>query len=226
MISFDNVSKKYRGNDHSLHDISFHVDSGEFVTVVGHSGAGKTSIIRLLLGEEKPSQGSIVFDTIPVHELKSGHLPNLRRRIGAVFQESRLLPSKTVFENVAFAMEASGRTDDDIVSDVPYALELVGLGSKASSFPHELSGGERQRLAIARAIINQPEVLVADEPTAHLDPQATSDIVNILKKVHELGTTVLLTTHNRNVVEALKSRVITLRDGRIVRDDPHGNYEL
>lgn len=226
MIVFDNVTKTYRGEAHSLHEVSFKLKQGEFVTVVGHSGAGKTSLIRLLLGEERPSSGSIMFDGIPVHELRSGHLPKLRRRIGAVFQESRLLPSKTVFENVAFAMEAAGRTDDDIVSDVPYALELVGLGDKARSFPHELSGGERQRLAIARAIINQPEVLVADEPTAHLDPTATMEIVQILKKIHELGTTVFLTTHNKNVVEALGMRVITLRHGKVVRDDQHGGYEL
>lgn len=226
MIRFEHVSKKYRGEEHSLHDISFSIKNGEFVTVVGHSGAGKTTLIRLLLGEERPNEGAIVFDGVPVHELRSSHLPKLRRRVGAVFQESRLLPSKTVFENVAFAMEAAGRSDDDIVSDVPYALELVGLGAKSGSFPHELSGGERQRLAIARAIINQPEVLVADEPTAHLDPTATMEIVKILKKIHELGTTVFLTTHNKNVVDALKSRVITLRAGKIVSDDPHGAYEL
>jgi len=224
MIRFEHVTKYYTDEDRSVEDVSFSVHAGEFVSIVGHSGAGKTTLIRLLLGEIKPTSGNIWFDDFDVDELKRSQLPMYRQRIGVVFQDFRLLNNRTAFENVAFAMEAAGKTDDDIVADVPHALELVGLSHKARSFPQEMSGGERQRLAIARAIINQPEVILADEPTGNLDPDSTREIIDILKKINDLGTTVILTTHNKSVVDGLGKRVITLEKGRILKDAPVGRY--
>ena len=227
MIRFENVTKHYDDEpEGSLEKISLSINAGEFVSIVGHSGAGKSTLIRLLMGEIKPTSGNIWFDDFDVDRLHASELPAFRRRLGVVFQDFRLLPNRTAFENVAFAMEAAGKTDDEIVSDVPHALELVGLGHKARSFPSEMSGGERQRLAIARAIINQPEVILADEPTGNLDPQATYDIVQILKKINDLGTTVILTTHNKGIIDALGKRVITIEKGKIVRDDKHGKHSM
>lgn len=224
MIRFEHVTKHFTDDDRPVEDISFSIHAGEFVSVVGHSGAGKTTLIRLLLGEIKPTSGNIWFDDFDVDALKSDDLATYRRRIGVVFQDFKLLPNRTAFENVAFAMEAAGKTDDEIVSDVPHALDLVGLAHKARSFPSEMSGGERQRLAIARAIINQPEVIVADEPTGNLDPQATYEVVQILKKINDLGTTVIITTHNKGIVDSLGKRVMMLEKGRMVRDDKKGKY--
>lgn len=226
MIRFEHVTKYFSDEDLSVEDISLTIHAGEFVSIVGHSGAGKTTLIRLLLGEVKPTAGNIWFDDFDVDRLKQSELPAYRRRIGVVFQDFRLLPNKTAFENVAFAMEAAGKTDEEIVSDVPHALELVGLSHKARAFPHEMSGGERQRLAIARAIINQPEVILADEPTGNLDPQSTYEIVEILKKINDLGTTVILTTHNKGIIDALGKRVITIEKGRIIKDDKHGKHSM
>lgn len=227
MIRFENVTKMYAPEDHGyIENISFSIHAGEFVSIVGHSGAGKTTLIRLLLGEVKPTSGNIWFDDFDVDSLKSDQLPTYRRRIGVVFQDFRLLPNKTAFENVAFAMEAAGKSDDEIVADVPHALELVGLAHKARSFPNEMSGGERQRLAIARAIINQPEVILADEPTGNLDPSSTYEIVEILKKINDLGTTVILTTHNKGIIDSLGKRVITLEKGKIIKDDKHGKHSM
>ena len=160
------------------------------------------------------------------HSLKRRHLHQYRRKIGSVFQDFRLLPQKTAYENISFAMEAAGKTDEEIAADVPYVLRMVDLGEKMWNFPHELSGGEKQRVAIARAIVNQPEIIIADEPTGNLDPVNTHDIVQILKKIHDLGTTVILTTHNKGVIDSLGKRVITMEKGRIIRDDPHGKYVL
>ena len=224
MIRFENVTKYYTDEDLSVENVSLSIHAGEFVSVVGHSGAGKTTLIRLLLGEIKPTSGNIWFDDFDVDALRRSDIPMYRRRIGVVFQDFRLLLNRTAFENVAFAMEAAGKSDDEIVSDVPHALELVGLAHKARSFPNEMSGGERQRLAIARAIINQPEVILADEPTGNLDPQAAHEVIEILKKINDLGTTVILTTHNKGIVDALGKRVITLDKGHIVRDDKVGKY--
>lgn len=226
MIYFDKVSKKYNDGTIALSDIDIKIEPGEFLTIVGHSGAGKTTLLKLLLVEEYPSDGSVFYESEDIHSLKAGEITNLRKKIGAIFQDYRLIPNKTVYENVAFAMEVAGREDEEIEADVPHALKLVGLEHKMNAFPEELSGGEKQRVAIARAIVNQPDVLIADEPTGHLDPINTYDIVQILKKINDLGTTVILTTHNRGVVDELKKRVITLEDGKIVRDDNQGLYSM
>ena len=226
MIYFDKVSKIYSDNSVALSEVSFSVAPKEFVSIVGHSGAGKTTLLKMLLAEERPSAGSVFFESLNVHNLEKTSVTKYRRRIGAVFQDFRLLPHKTAFENVAFAMEAAGKTDQEIGSDVPHVLELVDLGSKMLNFPHELSGCEKQRVAIARAIVNQPDVIIADEPTGNLDPINTFEIVQILKKINDLGTTVILTTHNKGVVDSLGKRVITLDRGKIVRDDRAGKYSL
>lgn len=225
MIYFDNVTKLY--SDHAaLSDVTFGIEAGEFVSIVGHSGAGKTSLIRLLLAEDKPTSGSVFFESTNVHRIKNRYIPEYRRRIGTIFQDFRLLPNKTAYENIAFALEVAGRPDEEIRSDVPQVLELVDISSKALHFPSELSGGEKQRVAIARAIISQPDVLIADEPTGNLDPVNTYDIIQILKKIHDMGTTVILTTHNKGVIDALKRRVITMENGKVIRDDKHGKYIL
>ncbi len=226
MIYFDKVSKVYNDSSVALDEVTFTIKQGEFISLVGHSGAGKTTLLKLLLVEEVPSAGSVFFESTDIHSLRSTDLHRFRRKIGTVFQDFRLLPQKTAYENIAFAMEASGKSDDEIEADVPEVLELVGLGEKLSSFPHELSGGERQRVAIARAIINQPEVIIADEPTGNLDPINTYEVVEILKKINDSGTTVVLTTHNKGVVDAIGRRVITMDRGKIVRDDKEGRYVL
>lgn len=224
MIYFNNVTKHYTDKDRSITDVNLTINQGEFVSIVGHSGAGKTTLIKLLMAETTPSSGTIFFEDQDIAKLKGTALTTYRRRVGVVFQDFRLLPNKTAFENIAFAMEVAGRSDEDIVTDVPYALELVGLSNKAYDFPHQMSGGEKQRLAIARAIINQPEVIIADEPTGNLDPTATAEVIGILKKINDLGTTVILTTHNSGVVDKLGKRVVHLENGRISNDAKVGMY--
>lgn len=226
MIDFKNVSKRYSDNSLALHEVSFTILPKEFISIVGHSGAGKTTLLKMILAEERPTVGSVLIEDVDIHALKPKELNRFRRKIGAVFQDFKLLPHKTAFENIAFAMEVAGRSDDEILADVPHVLELVDLGHKMNSFPHELSGGEKQRVAIARAIVNQPDLIIADEPTGNLDPINTYEIVQILKKIHDLGTTVILTTHNKGVVDLLGKRVITMDKGKIVRDDPEGRYVL
>ncbi|MES2059867.1 MAG: cell division ATP-binding protein FtsE [Patescibacteria group bacterium] len=226
MIYFDKVFKTYPNNTTALSDVSFTIKPKEFVSIVGHSGAGKTSLIKMILGEEKPSKGSVYFESVNIHNLRKDAITDYRRRIGTVFQDFRLLPNLTVYENVAFAMEACGRGDEEIAADVPHVLELVGLGNKMMNFPHELSGGEKQRVAIARAIVNQPDVVIADEPTGNLDPVSTHDVIEILKKINDLGTTVILTTHNKGVIDFVHSRVITMEGGKVARDDKQGKYAI
>ena len=226
MIYYDKVSKVYPDKSIALDAVSFGVEPKEFVTIVGHSGAGKTTLIKLLIAEDYPTTGSVFFESTDIHRLNKKQMSKLRRRIGTVFQDYRLIPNKTVYENIAFAMEAAGRKDTEVVSDVPHVLELVDLAHKIWNFPHELSGGERQRVAIARAIVNQPDIVIADEPTGNLDPVNTFEIVRILQKINELGTTILLTTHNKGVVDAVKGRVITMEKGKVVRDDKEGKYVL
>ncbi|MBU0612371.1 cell division ATP-binding protein FtsE [Patescibacteria group bacterium] len=224
MIYFNNVSKVYSKDSVALENVTLTVTAGEFVSVVGHSGAGKTTLVKMILADDRPSEGTVFFESVNVHKLRSNDLTRLRRRIGAVFQDFKLLPNKTAYENIAFAMEAVGKTSREIASDVPNVLDLVDLGNKIHHFPHQMSGGEKQRLAIARAIINQPELIIADEPTGNLDPVNTYEVIQILKKINDLGTTVILTTHNRGVVESVGKRVITLENGKIVRDDKSGKY--
>jgi cell division transport system ATP-binding protein len=226
VIYFDRVSKVYADDSVALEDVSFSVEPGEFISFVGHSGAGKTTLVKMLLAEERPSSGAVFFESINIHDLPLNRINHLRRKIGTVFQDFRLLPQKTAYENIAFAMEAAGRPDVEIRSDVPHVLELVDLGDKINSFPGELSGGEQQRVAIARAIVNQPDVVIADEPTGNLDPVNTFEVVQILKKINDLGTTVILTTHNKGVIDSLKKRVITMDRGKVIRDDREGRYIL
>ncbi len=225
MIYFNNVTKKYK-DEMSLEDVTLSIAPGEFVSIVGHSGAGKTTLTKLILAEEKPTEGTIFFESTDIHKLSSRELMNFRRKVGTVFQDFRLLPNKTAYENIAFAMEATGKDDDEIAADVPHVLALVDLAHRMTHFPHQLSGGEKQRLAIARAIITQPELIIADEPTGNLDPVNTTEVVNILKKINDLGTTIILTTHNRSVIDAVGKRVITLDKGKVIRDDKDGKYML
>ncbi len=202
----------------ALDDVTLTITPGEFVSVVGHSGAGKTTLAKLILVDEKPSLGTVFFESTDLHQLNSKDLTKLRQRIGVVFQDFKLLQNRTTYENIAFAMEALGKTDEEIQNDVPHVLELVNMLDKIHHFPHQLSGGEQQRLAIARAIINQPELIIADEPTGNLDPVNTHEVVQILKKINDLGTTIIMTTHNHGVVESVNKRVITMENGRIIKD--------
>ena len=228
MIYFDNVSKVYRNGVEStaLDCVTLSIEPKEFVSIVGHAGAGKTTLLKMILAEERPSSGTVFFESTDIHKIPRAKLHDLRRKIGTVFQDFRLIPGMTAFENIAFAMEAAGRSDEEIEGDVPHVLELVDLAEKAHSFPHELSGGERQRVAIGRAIVNQPDVLLADEPTGNLDPINTYQVVEILKRINELGTTVVLTSHNKGVIDSLGRRVITMDSGHVVRDDKEGRYIL
>lgn len=228
MISFTNVSKQYgNGANHIvLQDITLKIEPQEFITLVGKSGAGKSTLVKLMIGEEKPTNGKIIIAGKEVNRMRSSELPALRRRIGVVFQDFRLLPKKNVYENVAFAMEVAGRPQMEIKDIVPQMLDMVGLAERAEHFPHQLSGGEKQRVAIARAMINRPMVIVADEPTGNLDPINTGDIVKLLIKINELGTTVILATHSKDIVDALSKRVVSLDGGKIIRDEQNGTYIL
>jgi cell division transport system ATP-binding protein len=226
MIVFQGVSKSYNDHSSALEDVDFEIGPGEFVSLTGRSGAGKSTIIKLLIREDKPTKGRVFFGQYEVNKLKDNDLPAFRRHIGVVFQDFRLLPAKTAYENVAFALEVAGRPQREIAELVPQVLDMVGLGDKMKNFPGELSGGERQRVAIARAMIHRPEVIIADEPTGNLDPFHTFEIVKLLEKINELGTTVLLATHDKEVINSLEKRVITLDKGRIVRDEKKGKYML
>lgn len=224
MILFDRVSKRYPDDSVAVDDVSFSIEQGEFVSIVGPSGAGKTTLLKLFLGEEKPTSGVISYKGANVSDLGKRDIDQFRRDIGMVFQDFRLLPNKTIYENIAFTMEVSGKTDEEIEQDVPHVLELVDLMPKIWNFPKELSGGEKQRVAIARALVNEPDIIIADEPTGNLDPVNTYDIVQILKRINDLGTTVILTTHNKGIIDSLGRRVIAMERGRIVRDDRSGKY--
>ncbi|MDP3947317.1 MAG: cell division ATP-binding protein FtsE [bacterium] len=227
MIAFQNVSKLYsNGRSTALEDITFKIEPNEFVSLVGKSGAGKSTVIKLLIGEERPSRGRIVFGSYEVNKLKAGELPQLRRHIGVVFQDFRLLPNKNAYENVAFALEVAGHSQREIIELVPQVLDMVGLSDRMNNFPHELSGGEKQRVAIARALIHRPEVIVADEPTGNLDPTNTAEIIKLLLKINELDTTIILATHDKEIINHLERRVITLDGGRVIRDEKKGKYIL
>jgi cell division transport system ATP-binding protein len=226
MIHFDGVTKVYSDNSVALDEVTLSIEPKEFVSIVGQSGAGKTTLLKMILAEEQPTKGKVFFGSTDIHSLKQGPLTKLRQKMGTIFQDFRLLPKKNVFENIAFAMEAAGKTEAEIQSDIPYVLQLVNIERKMWNFPHQLSGGEKQRVAIARAIVTQPDILIADEPTGNLDPVNTYEIIQILKKINDLGTTVVMTTHNKGVVDEIKRRVITMDMGKIVRDDKNGRYLL
>lgn len=224
MILLDRVTKKYNKNSEALDRISLHVEPKEFVIIVGASGAGKSTLLKLLTREEKPTTGKIIVGGLDYETLKDKEIPILRRKIGVVFQDFKLLPNKTVFENVAFALEIVGVGNKEISHTVPRVLDIVGLKGKEKRMPRELSGGELQRVAIARAIVRQPRILIADEPTGNLDPKHAWDVIRVLEKINRYGTTVLLTTHNQEIVNKLKRRVITIKDGRIASDKVGGEY--
>lgn len=231
MIKFENITKIYSNHSRehdtiALSEVSFEIKEREFVSIVGKSGAGKTTLLKLLLVEENPTQGTILFAGTDIYKIKPDHLCRFRRRIGPIFQDYRLISGKNVYENIAYAMEVIGIDDKLIEHDVSQVLEIVGLAQKAFNFPTELSGGEKQRLAIARALIHRPQVIIADEPTGNLDPYHTRDIIDLLLKVNELGTTVVLATHHKDTVNSLKKRVITLADGRLVKDEEKGRFIL
>ncbi len=224
MIVFQNVTKTYNHDAVALEKVSFKIEPGKFVSIVGRSGAGKSTVVKLLIGEEKPSKGQIFFGSYEVNKLRSNELPEFRRHIGVIFQDFRLLSKKTAFENVAFALEVAGRPQKEITEFVPQVLDMVGIKDKAMNFPAELSGGEKQRVAIARAMINRPDVLIADEPTGNLDPFNTWEVIKLLTKINELGSTVILATHDKEIVNALGQRVVTLEGGRVLKDEDNGRF--
>ena len=226
IIAMDHVSKQYSTGVEALSDVSIRIHKGEFVFVVGKSGSGKSTFIKLLLKELNPTEGRIFVGGRQVTNLKRKQVALYRRKIGVVFQDFRLLKNKTVFENVAFAQEIIGMTKRDIARNVPIMLEMVGLKGKEKMYPHELSGGEQQRVAIARALINQPTILLADEPTGNLDPKTAWDIMMLLEEVNKMGTTVVVVTHNNDVVDVMQKRVINLEDGVLVRDEKKGGYQV
>ena len=227
MIELKNVSTIYDDGLMALEGVSLKIDQGEFVSLVGPSGAGKSTLLRLLTRELVPHEGEVILDGVNLATLSSGEVPVLRRKIGTVYQDFKLLSNKNAFENVAFALEVCGVDEDRIREDVPKVLKFVGLSDKTNSFPHQLSGGEKQRLAIARALIHRPRIILADEPTGNLDLVNTYDVVKLLMKINELGTTVILATHNREVVNAIDKRVVTMEKGRTIRDQrENGKYVI
>lgn len=225
MIKFINVSKVYKNGSEALNNVNISVDKGEFVFIVGPSGAGKSTIIKLLLKEVEPTSGKIILSNKDITKVKNRKIPYIRRKIGVVFQDFRLLPNKTVYENVAFALEIIGTDLKKINKRVPEVLEMVELDGKANRYPGQLSGGEHQRVSIARAIVNNPPVLIADEPTGNLDPDTAWEIMKILKEINRAGTTVLMATHAKDIVDCMKRRVVALEDGEVVRDEEKGVYE-
>lgn len=226
MIKVNNLSKTYKPNIHALRDLDFHIKPGEFVSVVGQSGSGKSTLIKLIIAEEKATKGEIMVGGWDITNIQNSEIPTLRRQLGVIFQDFKLLSKKTVFENIAFAMEACGFANDDIDRTVKQMIALVCLKGKENRYPHQLSGGEQQRVAIARSLVHKPKLLVADEPTGNLDSINTREIIDLLKKINELGTTIVLVTHNRDVVNSLKSRVLTLENGALISDQAQGRYLL
>ena len=224
MITLENVSKSYAKGQPALNDVSLHIEKGEFVFIVGNSGSGKSTLIKLLLKELEPTSGTIVVNDQNLEKLKRRQIPKYRRGVGVVFQDFRLLKDRNVYENVAFAQRVIEKPNRVIKKRVPEILTLVGLAEKYKSFPRELSGGEHQRVALARALVNRPNILLADEPTGNLDPKNSLDIMKLLEEINERGTTVLVVTHNREIVNSFKKRVITMRKGVIVSDEQEGEY--
>lgn len=225
MVVLEHVTMQYPTGIKALDDVTFRINKGEFVFVVGSSGSGKTTLIKLLLKEMKPTEGEITVDDKKYSKLKRKEIPMLRRKIGVVFQNFRLLKDRTVFENVAFAQQVVERHMKEIRRQVPATLTMVGLADKYKQFPKELSGGEQQRVALARAIVNQPDIILADEPTGNLDPKNSLEIMRLLEEINQRGTTVVVVTHNKEIVNLMQKRVITLKKGRIVSDEEKGGYK-
>ncbi|MBU0597224.1 cell division ATP-binding protein FtsE [Patescibacteria group bacterium] len=226
MITLENISKQYSKDSTGVDGVSFHIEPGEFVSIVGQSGTGKTTIVKMLIAEERPTNGRISIGGWDITNLRERDIPYLRRQIGVIFQDFKLLDKKTVLENVSFALEVAGESSGRIKKIVPKVLDIVGLGHKLHRYPHQLSGGEQQRVVIARSLVHRPKILVADEPTGNLDAINAHEIIQILKKINEFGTTIMLVTHNREIVNHLKKRVITLHRGRLVSDENKGKYLL
>jgi len=226
MIKLKNVSRYYTEDSVGVEDLNLHIKAGEFVSVVGQSGTGKTTLVKLLIAEERLDSGSLEIGGWDVSNIKQKDVPFLRRQIGVIFQDFKLLPQKTVYENVEFALQVAGVPGHRIADVVPKVLDVVGLANKIDRYPHQLSGGEQQRVVIARSLVHRPKILVADEPTGNLDSVNTEEIIEILKKINEFGTTILLVTHNREVVNRLRKRVITIHDGKIVSDEEDSKYRL
>jgi cell division transport system ATP-binding protein len=225
VINFDNVSKQYKNSSTpALNEINLNIEQGEFVFLVGQSGSGKSSLLRLLLKEEKPSSGTVTVDGINVAKLPNRKVPAFRRTMGIVFQDFRLLPGKTVFDNVAFGMEVIGKSKKEIQQRIPALLDLVGLEEKAHRLPSELSGGEQQRVALARAFVNQPKLLLADEPTGNLDPSTSVGIMKLLDRINRTGTTIVMATHDVAIVDQMRKRIVQMENGKIIRDQERGMY--
>lgn len=225
MIEFKNVSKVYDNNVKALSNVNIKIDAGDFVFLVGPSGAGKSTFVKMLLKEIEPSEGQIIVDGIELSKIKRKKVPFHRRKIGMVFQDFRLIPSLNVYENVAFAMRVLEASPSEIKKQVPIALSLVGLSNKQKMFPNQLSGGEQQRVSIARAIVNKPLVLIADEPTGNLDPETTKEIMALIEDINRSGTTVVMATHAKEIVDDMQKRVIAIEKGQVVRDEEKGGYE-
>jgi len=226
LIELRSVSLTYPNGVKALDEVDLKIEKGEFVFLVGHSGTGKSSLLRLLYREQVPSRGDVYVDGVAVHRMRAGAVPRLRRNVGVVFQDFKLLSGKTVWENVAFALQVTGAKTKDVMRQVPRCLDLVGLSQKSRMFPHELSGGEQQRTAIARALVNNPKILLCDEPTGNLDPSNTTEIMDLLQRINAKGTTVVVATHNQAVVDRMRKRVVRLENGRIVGDEERGFYFL
>ncbi len=226
MISLKGVTKRYSKESVALHDIHLDIEAGEFLSIVGQSGSGKTTLVKLLIAEERATHGSVAIGGWDITKIKFHDIPLLRRQIGVIFQDFKLLPKKTIGENVAFALEVAGETSKRIREVVPRVLDIVGLGHKMERYPHQLSGGEQQRVVIARSLVHRPKILVADEPTGNLDTLNKQEIVDILKKINSFGTTIVLVTHDREVVNQLGKRVVTLHDGKVIADEKKGKYRL
>lgn len=226
MIKFRHVTKYYPPDTYALKGVNFHIRSGEFVSIIGQSGSGKTTIIKMLTAEEKATSGSIILSGWDISKIKEREVPILRRQIGVIFQDFKLLPQKTIFENISFALEVCGGARKKIKKIVPQILKIVNLYNKANKYPYQLSGGEQQRVSIARALIHRPKILVADEPTGNLDLNNSREIIALLKKINELGTTVLLVTHDKEVVNMLKQRVLVIDSGELISDQKIGKYIL
>ena len=224
MIDLKDVTKTYETGTHALNGVNMHIDDGEFVFLVGQSGSGKSTIIKLLTGELKPTSGSILVNGYKMESIKRSSIPYMRRTLGVIFQDFRLIENKTVYENVAFAMRVIGAPSKEIKTRVPYVLELVGLENKGRRLPHELSGGEQQRVAIARALVNNPSVIIADEPTGNLDPARSLEIMMLLEQINALGTTVMVVTHEKELVNRFTKRVVAINEGKIISDGMDGYY--